>query len=43
MDFVFDYENITLEEIDSYGHYDFICDGDDKKVKVIRSDENEDC
>lgn len=38
MDFMFDYSKITLEECDSYKYYDLICDGDCKKVKVIRSD-----
>lgn len=27
-----DYKSITIEEIEEYEHYDFICDGDNKKI-----------
>ena len=37
MDFVFKYEVMTLEECFSYEHYDLICDGDDKQIKILRS------
>lgn len=36
MDFAYDYKNITLEEIETYKYYEFICDGDSKLVKVKR-------
>ena len=41
MDFAYDYENITLEEIETYRYHEFICDGDSKLVKVKRSDDYE--
>lgn len=37
MDFIMNYETMTLEECYSYKYYDLICDGDDKKIKIIRS------
>ena len=38
----FNYKYITLEEIDMYQYYYFVCDGDNKKIKpILRSDENE--
>ena len=40
MDFIFNYEVMTLEECYSYEHYDLICDGDDKKIKILRSEIN---
>lgn len=33
------YENITLEEIDTYEYYYFECDGDTKKVIAILKEE----
>ena len=28
----FDYSKMTLEEIETYSYYEFICDGDKQKV-----------
>lgn len=36
----FDYSKFTLEEIETYKHTDFECDGDNKKIKVIIKKEN---
>ena len=41
MDFAYDYKNITLEEIETYNYYEFICDADSKLVKVKRREVNE--
>ena len=30
--FEFDYKSMTIEEIESYKHFEFICDGDNKKI-----------
>lgn len=35
MTIYFDYSKMTLEEIDTYKHSIFECDGDNKKIKVI--------
>lgn len=35
----FDYEVITLQEIDKNSHLNFVCDGDSKKVIVEREEE----
>ena len=37
MDFVLNYESMTLDECYNYLHYGLICDGDDKKIKIVRS------
>lgn len=37
--FEFDYSKITLEEIESYEHFDFICDGDTQKVIGVVKDD----
>ena len=29
------YETLTLEEIENFELYDFICDGDSKKLKIL--------
>lgn len=34
----FDYEVITLQDIENNSHLIFICDADSKKVKVERED-----
>lgn len=31
----FDYSKMTLEEIDTYTHTTFECDGDKKEIKVV--------
>lgn len=31
----FNYSKFTLEEIDTYTHTDFECDGDKQEIKVI--------
>ena len=37
LDLNFDYTDFTLEEIDTFKHFDFICDGDSK---IITADLN---
>lgn len=32
MEFEFKFSSITLEEIESYKHFEFVCDGDNKKI-----------
>ena len=34
LEFEFDYKSMTLEEIESYQHFIFVCDGDNKKIIV---------
>lgn len=36
----FDYSKFTLEEIDTYTHTDFECDGDKKEIKVVIKEVN---
>ena len=36
----FNYEEITIEDIERNSHLNFICDGDSKKVIVEREEEN---
>ena len=31
----FNYETFTIEELENFELYDFICDGDTKKIKVL--------
>lgn len=35
MEFELLYSGITLEEIEKYKHFDFICDGDRKRITSI--------
>lgn len=35
MTLYFDYTEFTLEEIETYKHTDFECNGDKKEIKVI--------
>ena len=37
----FDYNDFTLEEIEKYRYYDFICDGDGRKITAIMKEEEE--
>lgn len=37
----FDYNDFTLEEIDTYSYYDFICDGDGRRITAIMKEEEE--
>lgn len=39
MEFELLYSGITLEEIEKYKHFDFICDGDSKKIICIEKKE----
>lgn len=32
---IFDYKYMSLEDIDMYEYYYFICDGDSKKIKAV--------
>lgn len=36
----FEYGTITINDIENNSHLIFICDGDSKKVKVDREEEN---
>ena len=38
---IFDYEDFTLEEIDEYKYYDFVCDGDNKTITAVINEEEE--
>lgn len=35
MEFELLYSGITLEEIEKYKHFDFICDGDKKRITSV--------
>lgn len=35
-----DYEKVTLEDLEMYHYYEFECDGDHKRIKVIIKKEN---
>lgn len=35
----FDYKDFTLEEIDEYKYYKFVCDGDSKQIIAILEEE----
>lgn len=37
----FDYETITLQNIEENSHLEFVCDGDNKKVRVESEENNE--
>ena len=37
----FNYEDFTIEEIEEYKHYDFICDGDNKTIIAVLKEEEE--
>lgn len=37
----FNYEDFTLEEIDTYNYYNFVCDGDNKTITAVISEEEE--
>lgn len=37
----FDYNDFTLEELEQYNHYSFICDGDNKKITAELNEEEE--
>lgn len=36
----FDYKSFTLEDIEMYQFYEFICDGDSKKIIAIPKKED---
>lgn len=38
---IFDYEDFTLEEIEEYKYYDFVCDGDSKTITAVINEEEE--
>ena len=37
----FDYEDFTIGELEEYKYYDFICDGDGRKITAILKEEEE--
>lgn len=37
----FDYRYLTLEDIEMYQYYYFVCDGDSKKIKTVLKKEEE--
>lgn len=39
MNYEIDYKNMTLGEIESYEHFDFICDGDKQKVIGVQKED----
>ena len=41
LDMNFDYTDFTLEEIDTYNYYNFVCDGDSKTIKAELNEEEE--
>lgn len=38
---IFDYETITIQNIEDNKHLDFVCDGDNKKVRIESEENNE--
>lgn len=41
LDMNFDYTDFTLEEIDTYNCYNFVCDGDSKTITAVINEEEE--